>query len=111
MVKLATPAAVLLGALPFLDLFVVVKAETAYSRVTILDGIPYYIRDITIGRIPKVAIPALNMRPDMDVLALTIISSNSSSFTASKFDGIIADYLARDDVFSSAFLSGAYTLP
>ncbi|GKZ48282.1 hypothetical protein AbraIFM66951_012045 [Aspergillus brasiliensis] len=108
MVKFTTSAAVLLGALPVLDLLTSVAAETARGRVTVLNGIPYYVGDVAVARIPEVAVSAPNLLPDVDVMPITVISSNSSSFTSSEFEGIIADYLARDDVFSSSFLGAVY---
>lgn len=54
MVKLSIPTGVLFGALPFLDLLVSVNAETAHGRVTVLDGIPYYVGDIAVALIPEV---------------------------------------------------------
>jgi hypothetical protein len=106
MVKFAISAAVLLGALPVFALFVSVNANTAHGRVTVLNGIPYYVGDIAVARIPEVAVFSPNQMPDIDVMPITVISSNSSSFTSTEFDGVIADYLARDDVFSTSFLSG-----
>jgi hypothetical protein len=106
MVKFAISAVVLLGALPVFDLFVSVNADTAHGRVTVFNGIPYYVGDIAVARIPEVAVSAPNMLPDVDVVPITVVSSNSSSFTSSEFDGVIADYLARDDVFSTSFLGG-----
>jgi hypothetical protein len=106
MVKFPHSAAVLLGALPVLDVFVSVTAETARGRVTVLDGVPYYVGDIAVARIPQVALSAPNLLPEVDVVPITVISSNSSSFTSSELDGVIANYLARDDVFSTSFLGG-----
>jgi hypothetical protein len=74
--------------------------------VTVLNGVPYYVGDIAVAHIPEVAVSSSNLLPDVDVLPITVISSNSSSFSGTEFDGVIADYLARDDVFSISFLSG-----
>ncbi|KAL3449918.1 amidase signature domain-containing protein [Aspergillus insuetus] len=108
MVKFAIPVAVLFGALPVFDLVVSVNADTAHGRVTVLNGIPYYVGDIAVARMPEVAVSAPNLLPDVDVMPITVISSNSSSFTSSELDGVIADYLARDDVFSTSFLGAVY---
>ncbi|PKX91428.1 amidase signature enzyme [Aspergillus novofumigatus IBT 16806] len=101
---LVTLAAVLLGALSSLNL-VSVNAETAHGRVTVLNGIQYYVGDIAVARIPEVAVSAPNILPDVDVLPITVMSSNSSSFTGTEFNEAVTDYLARDDVFSTSFLN------
>ncbi|KAL3486213.1 amidase signature domain-containing protein [Aspergillus germanicus] len=108
MAKSAISATVLLGALSVFELFVSVNADTAHGRVAILNGIPYYVGDIAVARIPEVVVSAPNLLPDVDVMPITVISSNFSSFTSSEFDGVIADYLARDDVFSTSFLGAVY---
>ncbi|KAL3457272.1 amidase signature domain-containing protein [Aspergillus heterothallicus] len=108
MIAFSIPAAVLIGALPILDLLACVKAETAHGRVTVLDGIAYYVGDIPVAQLPEVALSAANVLPDVDVLPITVINSNTSAFTAAELNGVVADYLARDDVFSTAFLNAVY---
>ncbi|KAL4863997.1 hypothetical protein BDV12DRAFT_206061 [Aspergillus spectabilis] len=101
--------AVLLGALPVLDLVVSVSADNiAHGRVTVLDGIPYYVGEIAVARLSDVPLSAQNPLPDIDVLPLTIISSNSTTFNGAEFDATVAEYLTSDDVFSDAFLYAVY---
>ncbi|KAL2835669.1 amidase signature domain-containing protein [Aspergillus pseudoustus] len=108
MVKSATAAAVLIWALPFLDLLAPACAETAHGRVTVLNGIAYYVGDIAVGHLPEVALSASNVLPDVDVLPITVISSNSTSFTGAELQRSVVDYLATDDVFATSFLNAVY---
>ncbi|KAL5343542.1 amidase signature enzyme [Aspergillus crustosus] len=101
--------AVLLGALPALDLITSVGADNiAQGRVTVLNGVPYYVGDIAVARLPDIPLSALNPLPDIDVLPMTVISSESDTFTAAEFNSTVAEYLVNDDVFSEAFLDAIY---
>lgn len=79
----------------------------AHGRVTLLDGIPYYVGDIPVSRLLDVPASTLNSTnlSDVDVLPMTVIFSNTSDFTGSELNATIVEYSTRDDVFSSAFLS------
>ncbi|KAJ5771921.1 hypothetical protein N7520_002450 [Penicillium odoratum] len=53
------------------------------------------------------AYDTLNLE-DVDLFPLTVISTNSSSFTGNQLSSILSDYMDREDVFSSAFLDVIY---
>ncbi|KAL4955899.1 amidase signature domain-containing protein [Aspergillus filifer] len=96
----------LLGALAVFDMLISVGADPlAHGRVTVLDGISYYVGDIPVAQLSHMPLSASNFLPDVDVVPMTAISTSSWTFTADKLDATIADYLERDDVFSTAFLN------
>ncbi|KAL4907003.1 hypothetical protein BDW74DRAFT_190002 [Aspergillus multicolor] len=99
----------LLGAFAVFDLLASVGADhLAHGRVTVLDGISYYVGDIPVAHLSNVPSSASTALPDVDVVPMTAMSSNSSTFAADEYDAIIADYLERDDVFSTPFLNAVY---
>ncbi|KAL4800106.1 amidase signature domain-containing protein [Aspergillus venezuelensis] len=99
----------LLGALAVFDLLISIRADAlAHGRVTVLDGISYYIGDIPVAQLPHVPFPASISFSDVDVMPMTAISSSSWTFTADELDATITEYLERDDVFSTAFLNAIY---
>ncbi|KAL4963957.1 amidase signature domain-containing protein [Aspergillus stella-maris] len=99
----------LLGGLAVFNLLATAGADhLAHGRVTVLDGISYYVGDIPVAQLSHVPFPVSISLPDVDVVPMTAISSSSWTFTAHELDATIADYLERDDVFSTAFLNAVY---
>lgn len=82
--------------------------SSSQGRVTVLDGIPYYVGGVAVSQLLDVPTSSLHVEdlPDVDVIPMTVFSSNASTFTGQELNSILSDYIARDDVFSSAFLSG-----
>ncbi|KAL3479099.1 amidase signature domain-containing protein [Aspergillus californicus] len=82
------------------------------GRVTELNGIPYYVGDVAVSQLQLTGLPASTFDNvtlfDADVFPLTVISSNSSTFTGCEINATVSDYLDRDDVFSPAFLKAIY---
>lgn len=100
--------AILYSAVLTLNIVFPANAENlAHGRVTLLDGIPYYVGDIPVSRLLDVPASTLNSTnlSDVDVLPMTVVFSNTSDFTGSELNVTIVEYSTRDDVFSSAFLS------
>lgn len=79
----------------------------ARGRVTVLDGIPYYVGDIPVSQLLHVPPSTLDSTDlsNVDILPMTVVSSNSSELTGRELNDTIAEYSMRDDVFSSAFLN------
>lgn len=83
------------------------EASVSPGRVTVIDGIPYYIGGVPVSQLLDVPASTLDVNfPDVDVIPMTVISSHSETFTGKELNGIVTDYISRDDVFSSAFLNG-----
>ncbi|ODM23164.1 hypothetical protein SI65_00753 [Aspergillus cristatus] len=104
----ALSLAILCSAVLALNTVSRVNAENlARGRVTVLDGIPYYVGDIPVSQLLHVPPSTLDSTDlsNVDILPMTVVSSNSSELTGSELNATIAEYSTRDDVFSSAFLS------
>ncbi|KAL4923635.1 amidase signature domain-containing protein [Aspergillus undulatus] len=86
-----TPRTVLLGTLTILDLLISARADNlAHGRVTVLNGISYYVGDVPVAQLSDVYFSGRDSLPDVDVVPM------------------IADYLSHDDVFHTEFLGAAY---
>jgi hypothetical protein len=98
----------LLCAASLLGIFTYVSAVSiAPGRVTVLDGIPYYIGGVPVSQLLDVPASSLDANlPDVDVIPMTVVSSHTETFTGKELNDIVSDYISRDDVFSSAFLNG-----
>lgn len=83
-------------------------ASIANGRVTVIDNIPYYVGGVPVSQLLDVSTASFNVEnlPAVDVIPMTVISSNASTFTGHDLNTIVSDYISQDDVFSSAFLSG-----
>lgn len=83
-------------------------ASSSQGRVTVLDGIPYYVGGVSVSQLLDVPTSSLDIKnlPDVDVIPMTVVSSKASTFTGQDLNRIVSDYISQDDVFSSAFLSG-----
>ncbi|KAL2820955.1 amidase signature domain-containing protein [Aspergillus cavernicola] len=100
-----------LAILATLQVFTTVNALTlAGGRVTELHGIPYYIGDVAVSQFLDLSAFSVSNATlsDVDVVPLTVIASNSTSFTGHELNETVSDYIDRDDVFSSAFLNAIY---
>lgn len=80
------------------------------GRFTTLSGIPYYVGGIAVSKIRDIPDVPLDhgALTDVDVLPMTVIGTNSSSYTGSELNSTIHDYIRKDDVFSFDFLHGMY---
>ena len=98
----------LLCAASLLGIFTYASAvSSAPGRVTVLDGIPYYIGGVPVSQLLDVPASSLHASlPDVDVIPMTVVSSHIETFTGKELNDIMSDYISRDDVFSSAFLNG-----
>jgi hypothetical protein len=99
----------LLGVASFLGMFAYARsASISQGRVTVLDGIPYYVGGVPVSQLLDVPTSSLDIEnlPDVDVIPMTVVTSNASTFIGQELNNIVSDYISRDDVFSSAFLSG-----
>jgi hypothetical protein len=109
-----TSLAVLFSTMAAHNLLSIVNAEgQAHGRVTMLDSIPYYVGDVSVSQLLDVPASTLDSvtLSDIEVFPMTVISSNSSTYTGAEFTAVVDDYLARDDVFSLAFLKSELKRP
>ncbi|GES66151.1 amidase signature enzyme [Aspergillus terreus] len=83
---------------------------SAAGRSTTLSGIPYYVGGTAVSKIRDISDVPLDhgALTDVDVLPMTVIGTNSSSYTGSELNSTIHDYIQKDDVFSSDFLHVIY---
>lgn len=85
-----------------------VAASIANGRVTVIDSIPYYVGGVPVSQLLDVSSSSFNVEnlPAVDVIPMTVISSNTSTFTGNDLNSIVSEYVSQDDVFNSAFLNG-----
>ncbi|KAF1354823.1 amidase signature domain-containing protein [Delphinella strobiligena] len=76
-----------------------------------LDGIPYYSPPNVVTNIASFGTGASILQAAAEaggLLPITVVSANSTSYTGSDFAATVADYVAKDDVFSAGFLEAVY---
>lgn len=98
-----------LSVVSFLGIFNPVNGlSSAQGRTIELNGVPYYVGNVAVSQILDVPVSIYEELciSDVEIFPLTIISSNTSSFTGQELAGIVSDYTNRDDVFNAAFLKG-----
>lgn len=100
---------ILLCAVSLIHMFdYTVAASIANGRVTVIDSIPYYVGGVPVSQLLDVSSSSFNVEnlPAVDVIPMTVISSNTSTFTGNDLNSIVSEYVSQDDVFNSAFLNG-----
>ncbi|KAJ5688316.1 hypothetical protein N7536_010935 [Penicillium majusculum] len=100
-----------LSVVSFLGIFNPVNGlSSAQGRTIELNGVPYYVGNVAVSQILDVPVSIYEELciSDVEIFPLTIISSNTSSFTGQELAGIVSDYTNRDDVFNAAFLKAVY---
>ncbi|RDW64697.1 putative glutamyl-tRNA amidotransferase subunit A [Coleophoma cylindrospora] len=92
-------------------------AVLASANVNI-NGIPYHASSKPVAKIAGSGTALKSLTTTSDLVPLTVVESPSGAFTSAVFDGIVQNYTASDDVFTTGFLqvvyvkaNGSVTLP
>lgn len=88
----------------------VAKAVSSKAGSTVdVDGIFYYVPSTPVSSL-GVSLHQLKAAADSgnDLIPATVMTGDFSTFDGSVFNSTIADFAAKDDVFSTGFLQGAF---
>lgn len=90
-------------------LFSILTSATATvldkGKLVSLDGINYWVGGVAVSRLPSSAEVNWNWNVS-DIVPLTVIRTNVSTFTSGTLNETIASFTASDDVFGLGFLEG-----
>lgn len=84
---------------------------TPTGQTVNLDGVPYYITPNVVTNIASFGSGSRIIQAAAEaggLLPITVVSANSTSYTGADFAATVADYISKDDVFSSGFLEAVY---
>lgn len=81
---------------------------TPTGQTLFLDGIPYYAPPDPVTNIASFSNVLQAATEAGGLLPITVVSANSTSYSGKDFAATVADYTARDDVFSAGFLEAVY---
>ncbi|KAJ5974586.1 hypothetical protein N7481_011796 [Penicillium waksmanii] len=93
------------GIVMLVCLFSVLAFATALDKgkLVSLDGINYWVGGIAVSRLPSSAIVNWNWTVS-DIVPLTVIRTNATTFTSDNLKETVATFTASDDVFGLSFL-------
>lgn len=89
----------------------IAKALSSKAGSTVdVDGIFYYVPSTPVSNL-GVSLHQLKaaVDPGNDLIPATVITGDFSTFDASVLNSTIADFAAKDDVFSTGFLHGGFS--
>lgn len=84
---------------------------TSTGQTLVLDGVPYYAPPEAVTTLVSSPVAASLLEAATEaggLLPLTVVSANSTSYSAGDFAATVARFTANDDVFSSAFLAAVW---
>lgn len=90
-----------------------ISCITAYTftptgQTVELDGVSYYLPGSSVTTLKSSSSKKLKTAAEHagGLIPLTVVTTNSSSYSSKDFSATVADFLATDDVYSEGFLEG-----
>lgn len=89
----------------FCGLMSLTTALVDNGKLASIDGINYWVGSTAVSRIPSAA--SLNWTwTESDIVPLTVVRTNATTFTSGDLEETIARFTSSDDVFTPGFLEG-----